>query len=128
MPASLMRVDHVGGILDLELSSLRADLGGVVIEDHGDLETAVRKSMVACEGMTDVAGADQCHVPDAVHLQDGAQFIEQEGDVVAGALLAELAELGDILADLGGGDAHLFAQVLGGGGLHAEVRHALQGS
>lgn len=99
---------------------------GVVVEDHHDVEAAGGEALIASQGVPHVACADQCHVPNAVHLQDGLQLVDQELDRITRCLLAELAELRDVLADLGSGDAHVVAQLLRGGGAHALFGHTLQ--
>lgn len=82
-----------GGILDHEVTRFLSHFGCVIIEHHSDVESAVRKPLIAREGVSHIAHADQRHVPDAVNLEDGFQPLEQERDVVPGPLLAEFAEL-----------------------------------
>ena len=61
--------------------------------------------------MADVAHADQNGLEAPIHPEDGGDLPAQGGDVVAVALLAELAETAEILADLRGREAELLAEI-----------------
>ena len=61
-----------------------------------------------------IAGTDDDEVVVVVHTQDVADLAPELLHIVAVALLAELAEAAEVLADLGGGDVHLLAQLVGG--------------
>src|SRR5699024_9670022 len=53
-----------------------------------------------------------------VHAEDGGYLAPQGGDVIAVALLAELAEAAEVLAYLRGSESHLPAQLPGGYAVH----------
>jgi hypothetical protein len=89
-------------------------LGRVVVKDDADAKAAVAEAVVVRQGVADGARAHQRHVPLALHLEDAAQMFNQVGDLVAGALLAEFPEVGQVLANLGRADAQAFAQLAGG--------------
>ena len=74
---------------------------------------------VADQGVPQIAGAHHNDAMAAVHTQDMTDLTAQLADVVAVALLSELAEAAQILPDLGGGDAHLLPQGAGGNTNHA---------
>ena len=73
------------------------------------------------DGGAPPARAHQRHIPNAVHFQDGAQLVQQERDVVAGPLFAELAKLRNVFADLRCRNPHALPQFLGGCRLDAFV-------
>ena len=79
---------------------------------HG--EAGGGEGEVPQQGMAQVAGADDDEVMIVVHAQDVADLAPEFLYIIAVALLAELAEAAEVLADLGGGDVHLLAQLVGG--------------
>ena len=60
--------------------------------------------------MAQIANADHDEVVVVVHAQDMTDLGPQFFYIVAVALLAELTETAEILADLRGGDVHLLPQ------------------
>ena len=69
--------------------------------------------------MAQVSRADHDQMVVLPHAQDAADLLPQGLHMVAVALLAEAAETAQILADLGGRDAHLAPQGTGGDPRHA---------
>jgi len=80
------------------------------------------------QGGAEGAGAHQGDGPVAVGLQDGAQGVPQADDVVPEALGAELAKVGEILADLGGAGAEPLPEIPGGDHAVPALSHELQGA
>ena len=76
--------------------------------------------------MPDVADADQHGAVTAVHAEDRGDLLAQRGHVVAVALLPELAEAAEILADLGRGKAELLPKIERGDPAHAGRRQLVQ--
>ena len=122
------RRHHPGRVLDRQVVDSGADLGRVGVEQGGDTEAAVDEAGVVRHSPPQVADAHQGDVPDGLDLEDPLELAHEEGDVVSGALLAELAELRKVLADLRRRDAQPLAEFLGRGDLAALQAHLDQGA
>ena len=78
----------------------------------GDLEAFLAEARVVGEREAEVAGADDGDAQLAIETEDLPQVPLQIADVVADAAHAELAEVGEILADLRGVQVKLLGQRL----------------
>ena len=90
-----------------------ADEVGVDVERGLEGEAVLLEAEVLHQRAADVADADQNGRVVAIHAQDLGDLAAQRHNVVAIALLAELAKAAEILTDLRGGQAHLAAQLAG---------------
>ena len=84
-----------------------------VVEQRRDLEAFLAEARVVGEREAEVAGADDGDAQLAIEPEDLAQVALQIADVVADAAHAELAEVGEVLADLRGVQVELFGERLG---------------
>ena len=91
-------------------------IAGAGVEDGGEAESLGVEALVGHEGAAEVAGADEQDVPDLVGAEDALDLGDEVVDAVADAGVAELAEVGEVLADLGIGEVEGFAELLGGDG------------
>ena len=91
-------------------------LVGVGVEDGGEAEAFAEEAAVGDEGAAEVTGADEEDVPDFVGAEDFAELGDEFFDAVADAGVAELAEVGEVFADLGVGVAEGVAELFGGDG------------
>ena len=66
------------------------------------------------DGPAQVARADEHALVARAQPQDVLDLLAEQGHVVAVALLAEPPKAVEVLADLGGGQAHLLRQLFGG--------------
>src|SRR3954469_13072561 len=98
-----------------------ADLRGVVVEDRDDAEPGVGEDVARGDRLAEVAGAEQRDVVLAGGAQDLADLRDERVDVVADAALAELAEAGQVAADLRRVDVRVVAELLGGDRLLAHL-------
>ena len=98
----------------MKLAHPAADLLGVVVHPGHHAEGAVVEAQVLGEGAPQVSHADDHHGVLAVEAEQGVQVVGQGVDVVADAADAELAELGEVLADLGGGEVVALRHLLRG--------------
>ena len=89
------------------------------VEHRDDLEAFAAEARVVGQRQAEVAGAEHRHPQLAVEAEDLAQVQLQILDVVADAAHAELAEVGQVLADLGGVQVELLGQRLRRDGLDA---------
>lgn len=99
--------------LDGEADGVGTDLGGVGIKDGREAESLGMEASVGHEGAAEIAGTDEDDIPGFVGAEDMSDLADQLLDAVADAGMAELSEIGEILADLGIGEAEAFAQLLG---------------
>src|SRR5262249_23994945 len=91
-------------------------LAGIGVEECDEGETLGAEAGVAGEGTADVADADEERVGDAIGAEDLAESCDERGDLVADAGAAELAEVGEVLADLCVGEAEGACEGAGGDG------------
>ncbi len=104
---------QLGDVRDHEVADGRAHLLEVVVEAADDGEGLVVEADGAGQGRAQVAHADHHHGPRPVDSQQGGQPFAQLIHLVADAADAELAELGEVLADLGGRQPVAVGQLLG---------------
>ena len=112
--------DDVGKTLvrgHLDVADPTADFLRVGVEDRGDVDAVLREDRAAGDRLAEAAGPDQRDVVLALRPQDLADLAEQRVDVVADAALAELAEAGQVPADLGGVDVRVVGDLLRGDAL-----------
>ena len=77
---------------------------GVGVEDGGEAEALGVEALVGHQCAAEVAGADEEDVPDFVGAEDLFDLGDEVVDAVADAGVAELAEVGEVFADLGVGE------------------------
>ena len=82
------------------------------IEDACDVEIALVVGDVAGHSLAKSAVSDDNNLILLIQSQNGSDLIIEQVDTVAVALLAETAEVVQVLTDLGGGVAYELAQVL----------------
>src|SRR5688572_30129387 len=83
------------------------------IEERGDLEPFLTKPGVISERETEIAGAHDGHAQLSIEAENLPQVPAQFLDVIADAAHAELAEVREILANLGGVEMELLGERLG---------------
>src|SRR5258708_4383012 len=105
--------------MDRQAVDFLADLAGVGVEQGDKSEPLALKAAVAQQGAGEIADADEHGGPGAVDAEAVAKGGDQVGDEVADAGLAEVAEVGEILADLGIVDAESLADLAAGDFLRA---------
>ena len=96
-----------------------ADLLALAVEQRGNLEPFGAEAGVVGQRQPEVAGAHDRDPDAAVEAEDLPQVRAQLLDVVADAADAELAEIGEILANLRGVQVELLGQRLRRDRLHA---------
>ena len=103
------------------LADLGADDARVDVEHGDDLEAVVGEDVGAGDRLAEVAGAEEGDVVLAGGAQDLADLRDQRLDVVADPALAELAEAGEVAADLGRVDVRVLGEFLRGDRLAAHL-------
>ena len=93
---------------------IASHLGGIAVDAGDDLEGPLVEAQVAGQGAPQVAHADDHQLVVAVEAEEVVEVGGQLVDVVADAADAEAAELGEVLADLGGGEEVAAGQLLRG--------------
>ncbi len=88
------------------------DLPGILIEGGDYPKPFTGETAIACQGIAQIAGANQQHIPELICTEDLADRGDHAGDTVAFARLAELAEIAEILANLSIGKAERIGQLL----------------
>src|SRR4051812_16627857 len=109
------------GVADPRGPDLLADLGLVGVEDRHDAEAMVGEDVRGRDRAAEVARAEQRDVVLAARAQDLADLRDERVDVVAHPALAELAEAGEVAADLGRVDVGVLGELLGGDRLLAHL-------
>ena len=99
---------------------------GIDVERGHDAKALVAEALVAQQGAAQVTGADHGHRPVAIGAQDLADGLDQVVAAVADARVAKMAEIGQILADLGVAKAQQPAELAGAGALVAVAHQVLQ--
>jgi hypothetical protein len=102
---------------DGELAEGVTGFVGVGVENGGEAEAFAEEAAVGDEGAAEVTGADEEDVPDFVGAEDFAELGDELIDAVADAGVAELAEVGEVFADLGVGVAKGVAELFGRDGV-----------
>ena len=97
------------------------DQVGIDVEHRDDPEPVVGEDVGAGDRLAEVAGAEEGDVVLAGGAQDLADLGDQRVDVVADAPLAELAEAGQVAADLGRVDVRVVGEFLRGDRLPAHL-------
>ena len=98
---------------------LVADLGIGDVEHRHDLEAFALEARIVGQRQAEVAGAHHRDAQLAIEAEDLAQVALQVLDVIADAADAELAEVGEVLADLRRVEVELLGQRLRRDGLDA---------
>ena len=98
---------------------LVADFGIGHVEERRDLEAFATKTGIVGQGQAEVAGAHHRDAEFSVKAQNLPEVALEILDVVSDAADAELAKIGQILADLCGVQVELLRQRLRGNGLDA---------
>ena len=123
---------HLLQVLDVvdrhAAARLLADLGVGAVEERDDLEAFLAEARVVGQRQAEVAGADDGDAQLAVEAEDLSQMPLQILDVVADAAHAELAEVGQVLADLRGVQVELLGERLRRDGLDAGGLELVRGS
>ena len=90
---------------------------GIGVEERGDAEPAAGETGVAGQRVTEVTDADQRDGAPLGEAEHELDLLDQQGDVVADAAGAVRAEVGEVLAQLGGVDPGGGGEPLAGDGL-----------
>src|SRR5207247_931104 len=98
-----------------------SDFRAQVVEERHDLEALLPKAGVIREREPQVAGAHDGDAQLAIEAEDLPQVPLEIADVIADAADAELAEVREVLADLGGVQVELLGERLGRDRLDAGV-------
>ena len=105
---------------------LLADLLLQRVEQRRDLEPFLAEARIVGEREPEVAGAHDGDAQLAIEAENLAQVALQIADVVADAADAELAEVGEVLADLRGVEVKLLGERLRRDGADAGVLEHVQ--
>jgi hypothetical protein len=117
---------HVGEVENGDAIDGRADFGGVVVEGGRDAEALVLEAAIAKEGAAEVAESDHGERPGLVGAEDAFDGVDQLVTAIADAGVAELAEVGQVFADLSVCKAKELAELRGAGGFVAVADQVLQ--
>ena len=98
-----------------------ADLLRIGVEDRGDVDPVLGEDRRARDRLAEAPGADERDVVLALRAEDLADLGEQRVDVVADPALAELAEGGQVAADLRRVDVRVVGDLLRGDALLAHL-------
>ncbi len=88
-----------------KVTDLLADLVRVGVENGGNVKASLLEPSIVHDGLTKRAQPDKGHRPLAIQAQYPDELAPQVKDVVPSTLLAETAEVREVLANLGGADA-----------------------
>jgi len=99
------RVLQAPGADHFQARHFLTDLEGIAVEGADDVEAAKFEILVAQQRFAEIADADQGAFPDPVDPEGMLDGVDEILDVVADPAYAEFAEVGEVLADLGGVDA-----------------------
>ena len=98
--------------LDRDAPDRLPELRLVGVDDDGDVDPVLREDRGRGDRLPEPAGADERDVVLALRAQDLADRVEQELDRVADPALAELAEVGQVAADLRRVDVRVLGDLL----------------
>ena len=101
-------------VADRQVAESAADPARVDVEDRRDAEAVVGEHAGRRDRLPEVSGAEQGDVVLPGGPQDLPDLLDQRVDVVADPALAELAEPGQVAADLGGIDVGVLGDRLRG--------------
>ena len=86
--------------MNREIADRLAHLHRIDIEGKRNTKAAIAEAAVANQRLPHIAHADERHRPFAIDFEDAAELIAEMADPVAGTLLAELAKMRQVLANL----------------------------
>ena len=106
-------------IMNLNTADRRADQVRVAVKGRLEQEAPGSELHIVDQSGTQMSGTDQDHIVLMIEPQNLTDLLPQIGYVISITLLAETAEIIEVLTDLGGGHIHDPAQLLGGNPLYA---------
>ena len=98
----------------------------VLVKDRQQLETPFGKPTEGDQRPPQVARSDEEHVRDPIRTQDAANLLDQLWDAVPDPGVAELPEIGEVLADLGVGEAERLTKLTAGDRLTVVLAKGLE--
>ena len=113
---------------DLDSEVAGAFAGWLGIKGGDDFEAFASEAAVSEEGAAEVTGADEDDGLEACGAEDVGEFFGEGGDGIAEAAGSEVADVGEVLAELGGFDAGGAGERDGGDGIDAVGVEALEGA
>lgn len=113
---------------DLDSEVAGAFAGWLGVEGGDDFEAFASEAAVSEEGAAEVTGADEDDGLEACGAEDVGEFFGEGGDGIAEAAGSEVADVGEVLAKLGGFDAGGAGERDGGDGIDAVGAEALEGA
>jgi len=120
--------DLVDGMDQQPAGQLAPHLHHVVVKGGHEAVALLGEVLVGQQGAAQVAHAHDGQVPLLVQAQDLLDVEQELFHEIADPAHAELAEIGQVLADLGGVDPAHLGQGLAGDDRGSVVHHALQGA
>ena len=99
----------------------RVELGRIDVDDPGDGEPAIVETAVAGQRLTEVAGSDDHDRPLVVETELTPDLENEVVDLVSDATRAVAAEVGQVLAHLGGVDPGQLGETVGRDVVDAEL-------
>ena len=109
-----------------DLGGLVAGTDGIEIEGGEDLEAFLFEAAILEEGGAEIADADEDHGLESAGAEEIADHLGELIDIVTEAAGAELAEVGEVLAELGGFDAGGAGEGFAADGLYFVFLETLQ--
>ena len=119
--SSATTLRQVADVAHGQFADRAADDARIAVEDGDDLEAVVGEDRGGGDRLAEVAGAEEGDVVLARGAEDLADLRDQRVDVVADPALAELAEPGEVAADLGRVDVGVLGELLRGDRLPAHL-------
>ena len=113
---------HLRHRLHRYAADLLTHIGQVVVECGHQVETVGVEARVIQDGVAQPTNSNHGDVPFAVQAQDLLQLPQQIAHNISSALLAEPAEIRQVLSDLGRSNLKLLSQLLRVGHLVARVQ------
>lgn len=113
---------------DLDSEVAGAFAGWLGVEGGDDFEAFASEAAVSEEGAAEVTCADEDDGLEACGAEDVGEFFGEGGDGIAEAAGSEVADVGEVLAELGGFDAGGAGERDGGDGIDAVGAEALEGA
>ena len=118
----------MGEVVHKNRSHLQTDLLFVFVEDCHNAKAPALETRVVGNGIAQRTSPHQDNRPDPVHIQNLLQLIAEKCDVVASPLLAKLAKMAQVLANLRRTDPQMLAQLLAGCHIPPLVGQQAQGA
>src|SRR3954471_24876389 len=121
--------NHLGQLLTgayCEAANLPPDHLGIVVDPGDDVEGSIVEAEVAGEGAAEISHADDHQRVPAIEAEERIQVLGEEVHLVADTADAELAELREVLPDLGRREMIAARQLLGGDALDALLLEVAQ--